>query len=140
MGKLIEMLFEELHTSMIGYQRVAVLREKDAERFLPIWIGPAEADALSIVLQGTKTPRPLVYDVTISIIEQYGGKVLSATITNLQDDVFYASVQLARDGDSFEVDCRPSDALNLAIRTGAAVFVNEEVLEKAGIARWEPGK
>lgn len=130
---MIEMYIDSVRVSMMNYQRVVILKEKNAERYLPIWIGPAEADAIAIKLQGISPPRPLTHDLLSSIITTLGASVNSVIVSDLRDDTFYAKIIIDVDGEQLEIDSRPSDALALAVRTQAPIFAEESVLEKAGI-------
>jgi RNA polymerase sigma factor (sigma-70 family) len=112
--------------------RIVVLGEKDGERVLPIWIGAAEGDALAWHRGGEATPRPLTSDLMASLLETTGGRVESVTISSLREKTFYALVRVDVDGRSQELDARPSDALNLAVRVGAPIFVDEDVVAEAG--------
>ena len=107
---MIEMSIDSIRVSMMNYQRVVILKEKDAERFLPIWIGPAEADAIAIKLQGVTPPRPLTHDLAKDIITKLGASVDSIVVTDLQNDTFYANLILNFNGELLELDSRPSDA------------------------------
>ena len=117
--------------------RIVVLGEKDGERVLPIWIGAAEGDALAWHRGGEATPRPLTSDLMASLLETTGGRVESVTISSLREKTFYALVRVGVDGRSQELDARPSDALNLAVRVGAPIFVDEDVLGEAGFGASE---
>jgi len=117
----------------MNYQKVVILKEKMAERCLPIWIGPAEADAIAVKMQGVRVPRPLTHDFTCAVIYALGGSVQSVIINKLENDTFYAKLVLESDSGQMEIDCRPSDALAVAVRKGVSVFVDEKVLNKAGI-------
>ena len=130
---MIEMTIDSIRVSLMNYQRVVILKEKEAERYLPIWIGPAEADAIAVILQEVKLPRPLTHDLLRSVIDTLGATVNSIIVTDLKSDTFYAKIILDVDGGQMEVDSRPSDALALAVRTEVPVYVEEEVLDKAGI-------
>ncbi len=130
---MIEMSIDSIRVSMMNYQRVVILKEKDAERFLPIWIGPAEADAIAIKLQGVTPPRPLTHDLLHDSIVNLGATVDSVIVTELQNDTFYARLILSVDGRQLELDSRPSDAMAIAIRADAPIFADEMVLDRAGI-------
>ncbi len=117
----------------MNYQRVVILREKKAGRYLPIWIGAAEADAIAVKLQGVTVPRPLTHDLLVLVIDSLGATVDSIIVNDLKSDTFYAKVILNVDGGQVEIDSRPSDALALAVRAGVPIFVDEAVLDKAGI-------
>jgi uncharacterized protein len=130
---MVEMTIESIRVSMLNYQRVVILKEKSAERFLPIWIGPAEADAIAVKLQEVTVPRPLTHDLLSSVINALGASVNSIIICDLRNDTFFAKIILAVNGKNIEVDSRPSDAIALAVRVKAPIFADESVLNKAGI-------
>ncbi len=130
---MIEMIIDSIRVSLMNYQRVVILKEKDAERYLPIWIGPAEADAIAVKLQGVTVPRPLTHDLLHSVIDTLGATVNSIIVSDLKSDTFYAKIILNVDGGQMEVDSRPSDALALAVRAEVPIFAEEGVLDKAGI-------
>jgi hypothetical protein len=130
---MIEMTIDSIRVSLMNYQRVVILKEKTSDRYLPIWIGPAEADAIAVKLQGVTVPRPLTHDLLSSVIDTLGAAVNSIIVNDLKNDTFFAKVILEIDGKHMEVDSRPSDALALAVRTGVPIFADESVLDKAGI-------
>ena len=130
---IIEMTIDSVRVSMINYQRVVILKEKEGARYLPIWIGPAEADAIAGTLQGVSTSRPLTHDFTCAAIDAVGARLQSVVVDKLEDDCFYAKVILEGDRGEKEVDCRPSDALAMAARQDVRIFADERVLKKAGM-------
>ena len=130
---MIEMTIDSIRVSLMNYQRVVILKEKLADRYLPIWIGPAEADAIAIKLQGVTVPRPLTHDLLQSVIDSLGATIEFIIVNDLKSDTFYAKIILNVDGKQMEVDSRPSDALALAVRTGAPIYADETVLDKASI-------
>ena len=130
---MIEMTIDSIRVSLMNYQRVVILKEKDSERYLPIWIGPAEADAIAVKLQGANVPRPLTHDLLLSVIDSLGATIDSIIINDLKNDTFYAMVMLNVDGKQVKVDSRPSDALALAVRAGTTIYAEDTILEKAGI-------
>jgi hypothetical protein len=117
----------------MNYQRVVILREKGTNRYLPIWIGPSEADAIAVKLQNVELSRPLTHDLLQSVITTLGASLDYIVVSGLKDDTFYASLALSVDGEKLDIDSRPSDALALAVRVGAPIYADESVLEKAGI-------
>jgi bifunctional DNase/RNase len=131
--KMIEMVIDSIRVSLMNYQRVVILKEKMAERYLPIWIGPSEADAIAVKLQGATVPRPLTHDLLHSAIDALGATVNSIVITDLKSDTFYAKIILNVDSGQMELDSRPSDAMALAVRAEVPIFAEEAVLDKAGI-------
>jgi bifunctional DNase/RNase len=130
---MVEMSIDSIRVSLMNYQRVVLLKEKGTERCLPIWIGPAEADAIALRLQDVTVPRPLTHDLLNSIIHSLEASVNYIVVTELRNDTFYANIILNVNGDQMEIDSRPSDALALAVRTGSPIYVDEVVLDKAGI-------
>ena len=130
---MIEMTIDSIRVSLMNYQRVVILKEKMARRYLPIWIGPAEADAIAVKLQGVNVPRPLTHDLLSSVIGSLGATIDSIIVNDLKSDTFYAKIILNIDGEQIEIDSRPSDALALAVRADVPIYADEAVLDKAGI-------
>lgn len=130
---MVEMTIESIRVSLMNYQRVVILKEKDSDRYLPIWIGPAEADAIAVRLQDVQVARPLTHDLLRDMIEKLGAAVDHIVVNDLSNDTFYAKIMLQVDGRSMEVDSRPSDAIALAVRAQVPIFADESVLEKAGV-------
>jgi bifunctional DNase/RNase len=130
---MVEMTIDSIRVSLMNYQRVVILKEKGTNRYLPIWIGPAEADAIAVKLQNVELSRPLTHDLLQSVISTLGASVEYIVVSGLKEDTFYARLALTVDGVKLDIDSRPSDALALAVRVGAPIYVEEAVLEKAGI-------
>lgn len=128
-----EMTVDSIRVSPMNYQRVVILREKDSDRYLPIWIGPAEADAIAVKLQDLNVPRPLTHDLLGTIIDSLGGSIKHILVNDLHNDTFYAKITIQSNGEAKEIDCRPSDAVALAVRAQVPIFAEEAVLDKAGI-------
>lgn len=133
--QLVEMIVETVGVSRIDYQSVAILKEKGGELYLPVWIGFLEANAISVILEGAEVPRPLTADLLCSIIERMGAKVDYIVITDLRDHTFYARIILKTDWQRMEIDARPSDAIAVALRVKAPIYVEKTVLEQAGIRK-----
>jgi bifunctional DNase/RNase len=132
-GFLIELTIESIRVSLMNYQRVVILREKESDRYLCIWIGPAEADAIAVQLQDVSVPRPLTHDLLRAVIDQMGGTVNHILVNDLANDTFYARIVLDVNGNPMEIDSRPSDAIALAVRAKVPIFADESVLERAGV-------
>ena len=132
-GRLIEMSVESVRVHMLSTQHVVILRELERDRYLPIWIGPWEASAIAMKLQGQAPERPLTHDLFATVIGVLGATVREVIIADLVDETFLARVMLESGGRTIEIDSRPSDALALAVRTGARIFAAEAVLERAGV-------
>jgi bifunctional DNase/RNase len=130
---MIEVTVDSVRMNLISPHRAVILKEAQGERYLPIWIGPAEADAITIRLQGIDPPRPLTHDLLRSFIDQLGAHVSHVIVTELRDDVFFARISVEVDGRDFDVDSRPSDAIALAVRLEVPIYVNEEVMDEASI-------
>jgi uncharacterized protein len=130
---MIEVTIDSIRVSLMNYQRVVILKEKMADRYLPIWIGHAEADAIAIKLQGVTVTRPLTHDLLRSVIETLGAHINYIVVNDLKNDNFFAKIDMQVDGHQIEVDSRPSDALALAVRVEVPIYVDESVMDKAGI-------
>jgi bifunctional DNase/RNase len=129
----VEMNIESIRVSIMNYQRVVILKEKEAERYLPIWIGAAEADAIAVRLQEVNVARPLTHDLLRAVIDSMGGQVQSVVVHDLSNDTFYAHIILDVNGKHLEIDARPSDAIALAVRVRVPIYAEESVLERAGV-------
>ncbi|MAG14917.1 MAG: hypothetical protein CL874_03445 [Dehalococcoidales bacterium] len=130
---MVEMSISSIRVSLMNYQRVVILKEKIDKRCLPIWIGPAEADAITVKLQGVDVERPLTHDLLSSVIDSLGATIDSIVVCDLKSDTFYAKIILNVDGGQIEIDSRPSDALALAVRAEVPIYADEAVLDKAGL-------
>jgi bifunctional DNase/RNase len=128
---LVEMTIDSVRVSLMSQHRIVVLKDMNSPRFLPIWIGPFEADAITIELQGVEVARPLTHDLLKSLITKLGAEIESVAITELRNDTFYAQISLKVDGRRMEIDSRPSDAIALSVAAKAPVFVEEHVFDKA---------
>jgi bifunctional DNase/RNase len=127
------MTIESIRMNLMNYQRVVILKEKDGERYLPIWIGHAEADAIAVRLQEVAVARPLTHDLLGSVITSLGASVSSIVVNDLANDTFFAQIVLNVNGDTMSIDSRPSDALALAVRARVPIYAEESVLDRAGI-------
>ena len=130
---MIEVFVESIRVNMTNYKRVVMLKEKTASRYLPIWIGHFEADAIAIPMQNVPVSRPLTHDLLGSVIGALGGKITQVVINELSDETFYAKLIIDENGRHVEVDSRPSDAIAIAIRAKVPIFVEDAVLEQAGM-------
>ena len=132
MGKMIECQIDSVRVSLTNQDRIIVLKDKDNERYLPVWIGMFEAESITIALQNIAVARPLTHDLSLSLIEKLGAKLIRVEINSLLNGTYFANLVLQTDKLIF-IDCRPSDALALVVRSGVPVFVDEEILEEAAI-------
>lgn len=135
---MVEVTIDSIRISLINQHRIVVLKENDTERYLPIWIGADTAEAISMKLRGVAVQRPMTHDLLKNIISEMGGRVSHIVVSDLRRETFYARIVLDVDGQSLDIDSRPSDALALAVRTQAKIFVEEKVMAEAGIFP-EPG-
>ena len=114
-------------------QPIVLLKEDEGERYLPIWIGAAEAAAIAFALQGVVTPRPMTHDLMKNLLEEVGAQVQRIEITELREGTYYANINMRMNGSAYEISARPSDAIALAVRVEAPIFADEEVLTDASI-------
>jgi bifunctional DNase/RNase len=122
---MVEVLIDSIRVSLMNYQRVVILKERGADRYLPIWIGSPEADAIAVRLQDVSVPRPLTHDLLGSVITTLGAEVDRVVVTDLNADTFYAKLVLRTPAGESLVDCRPSDAIAIAVRGGQMVTGND---------------
>jgi bifunctional DNase/RNase len=131
--ELVEMVVESVRVHMLSSRHVVILKETGRERYLPIWIGPWEASAIAMKLQGLTPERPLTHDLFANALEALDARVARVVITDLADETYHARLYVERDGHIGEVDARPSDALALAVRVGAPIFAAPSVLDQAAL-------
>ena len=133
MVRLIEMVVESVRVHMLSSQHVVILKEADRDRYLPIWIGPAEANAIAMRLQGLSAERPLTHDLLVSMVGALNARISRLVVTHVTDGTFHARLFLDTGDAEVEVDSRTSDGIALAVRTGSTIYVDERVLEEAGV-------
>lgn len=133
MSRMVEVVIDSVRVSLTNQQRIVVLREVNAERYLPIWIGPYEAEAITIALQEIEVARPQTHDLLKNAIQKMGGRLVRVQVVELKEDVFYGELVIEQDDEQVEVDCRPSDALALAVRWNVPILIAREVLDAAGL-------
>jgi len=133
MTEMVEVQIDSIRVSLMSPQRVVVLRQRNGEQYLPIWVGPYEAEAITVALQEVELARPLTQDLLKNIIVLFGGNVLRVEVVALKGDIYYGNIVVEREGQIYDIDSRPSDAIALALRTHAPMFVHRSVLEAAGI-------
>jgi len=130
---MIQVTVDSIRASLMSQHRVVILKDVDSERYLPIWIGPFEAEAITLELQQVELARPLTHDLLKAVITEMGAKVSHVMVNDLHDDTFYAHIVLDNNGQPLEIDSRPSDSIALAVRAKAPIFVAESVMERAAI-------
>lgn len=130
---MIELNLVGVRVELPTNQPIVLLKEREGERYLPIWVGAMEATAIAFALQGIPTQRPMTHDLMKNVLEEVGVHIERIVITELKDGTFYAMINLAQNGSRFEVSSRPSDAIALAVRVNVPIFASEEVLTEASI-------
>lgn len=130
---MIRVVVDSIRVSLLTQHRVVVLRETDNKRYLPIWIGPFEADAIAMAIQGHEPQRPMTHDLLKAMIGELEGQVSHIFVNDIQDNTFFARIVIDQRGRTIEVDARPSDAIALAVRTDVPIFVDTHVLDQAGV-------
>ena len=130
---MIELNLVGVRVELPTNQPIVLLKEKEGERFLPIWIGAMEATAIAFALQGIVTARPMTHDLLKNLLEELAVNVEAIEITELKEGTFYAVIKLALNGSRYEVSSRPSDAIALAVRASVPIFAHEDVLTEASI-------
>ena len=133
MAKLIEVEIDSVRVSLTNQQRIVILKQVNEERYLPIWIGLYEAEAITIALQEIQVARPQTHDLLKTLIQSLNARLVQVEVISLSDDVFYGNLVLEINGSRRQIDCRPSDALALAARMQAPIMVSDDVMGNAGI-------
>ena len=133
MSNMIEVVIDSIRVSLMSQQRVVILREINSDRYLPIMVGIYEAEHLTLALQDVEVARPLTYDLFVSILDTLNAEVTHVEVVSLNEETYFGNIVISIGGTLHNIDSRPSDAMNLAIRMGAPIFVAEEVLDEAGL-------
>ncbi len=133
MTRMVEVVIDSVRVSLTNQQRIVMLREAGRERYLPIWIGPYEAEAITISLQEIEVARPQTHDLLLQSLTQLGARLIRVEVVSLKKDVFYGNLVLELDGKLYDVDARPSDSIALAVRAHVPILVNSEILREAGL-------
>ena len=127
----IEMTITGLMVDPITNMPIVILRDRDGQKVLPIWVGIFEANAIALQIENVPTPRPMTHDLLRNVIEDLKASVQKVVVCDLQENTFYALIYLSRNGDTMAIDARPSDAIALALRTRAPIFVEDAVIDHA---------
>jgi bifunctional DNase/RNase len=130
---MIKVQIDSIRVSLMSQLRVVVLKDPVSGRFLPIFIGPCEAEAIAVKLQGMHVERPLTHDLLKSVIAELGGEVQYIVVNDLRQDTFYAQIIVEQAGETHVIDSRPSDAIALSVRLDVPIYVEESVMDRAGI-------
>ena len=136
MEKYIEVKISSVRVGLMSQNRVVLLKDTTDERYLPIWVDPNQAELITLALQDIQTARPLTHDLIKNLIRQLNARVVRVEIINVEKEVFYARLVIEpseANSEKIFVDCRPSDAIALAVRTNATIYVSDEVMEKASV-------
>jgi uncharacterized protein len=134
MSRMVEVVIDSVRVSLTNQQRIVVLRESNVERYLPIWIGPYEAEAITIALQEIEVARPQTHDLLKNLMQSINARLLRVEVIALREDVFFGNLVIElNDGQVLNIDCRPSDALALSVRAHVPILVAREVMENAGV-------
>jgi bifunctional DNase/RNase len=133
MSDMVEVVIDSVRVSLMSPQRVVVLRQTDAERFVPIWVGPYEAEAITVALQEIEMIRPLTHDLLKSLFGTFNATVKRVEIVSLREEIFFGNIVAESNGDEVNIDSRPSDAIALAVRAHVPIYVHQSVLDEAGI-------
>jgi bifunctional DNase/RNase len=133
MSDMVEVVIDSIRVSLISQQRIVILREVDADRYLPIWIGIYEAEAIALALQEVEVARPLTWDLIKNIFSIMDARILRVEVTSLHDDTYYGNIVVEVDGRKVDIDSRPSDAIALAVRAHVPILVARPILESVGV-------
>jgi bifunctional DNase/RNase len=133
MAGMIEVVIDSVRVSLTNQQRIVILKQVNAERYLPIWIGPYEAEAITIALQEVEIARPQTHDLIRNLILALNTRLARIEITAIRDDVYFANLVLETGGEEMRIDCRPSDAVALAVRCHVPILIAKDVMETASI-------
>jgi bifunctional DNase/RNase len=133
MSDMVEVVIDSIRVSLISQQRIVILREMDADRYLPIWIGIYEAEAIALALQDVEVARPLTWDLLKNIFSILDARIIRVEITSLHDDTYYGNIVAEADGRNIDIDSRPSDAIALAVRAHVPILVSRPILDSVGV-------
>ena len=133
MSDMVEVVIDSIRVSLISQQRIVILREVDADRYLPIWIGIYEAEAIALALQDVEVARPLTWDLLKNIFSILDARIIRVEVISLHDDTYYGNIVAELDGRKLDIDSRPSDAIALAVRAHVPILVSREILNSVGV-------
>lgn len=130
---MVEVKIDSIRVSLMSQYRVVILKDAESNRYLPIWIGPYEADAITIHMQEVQVPRPLTHDLIMKVIDEMGAHVERVVVSELRNDTFFAQIIMSLGDKELSIDARPSDAIALSVRAGCSIYVEDDVMERAGV-------
>lgn len=133
MSEMIEVVIDSIRVHLMAPQRVVVLKQSSTERYLTIWVGPYEAEAITVALQEVEMIRPLTHDLIKNIFNSFGARIIRVEIVKLQDDIFYGNIVADAGGREIHIDSRPSDAIAIAVRAHVPIMVHRSVMDAAGM-------
>jgi bifunctional DNase/RNase len=133
MPEMIEVQIDSVRVHLMTPQRLVVLKQANSERYLPIWVGPNEAEAITVALQEVEMSRPLTHDLLKNVFETFNSQIKRIEIIKLQNDIFYANIVAEVNGQELRIDSRPSDAIALSVRVHVPILVHQSVMDEAGI-------
>lgn len=134
MSNMVEVVIDSIRVHLMAPQRVLILKQVNSARYLTIWVGPYEAEAITIALQEVEVARPLTHDLIKSIFSAFHARITRIEIVKLQDDIFYGSIVAEGADGEIQIDARPSDAIALAVRAHVPILVDVDVMEEAGVS------
>jgi bifunctional DNase/RNase len=133
MSQMVEVMIDSVRVSLISQQRVVLLRRLDMDRYLPIWIGPFEAEAITIALQEIEMARPQTHDLILQTLARLDARLARVEIVSVKEDIFYGNLVIEKEGEMLQIDARPSDSIALAVRSHVPIWVSDEIFDTAGI-------
>ena len=133
MSEMIEVMIDSIRVHLMQPQRVVVLKQVNTERYLTIWVGPYEAEAITVALQEVEMIRPLTHDLLRNVFKSFNARIVRVEIVKLQEDIFFGNIVAEADGREIHVDSRPSDAIAIAVRAHVPIFVHKSVMDTAGM-------
>ena len=137
---MVEVKVDAIRVNMMGSHRVIVLKDLDTNRYLPIWIGQPEADAITVHMTDAKVARPLTHDLIVSLVHDLGAQIRYVLVNELREETFFARIVIrSRDGKELNIDSRPSDAIAIAVRVGCSIYADDDIMAQHGQEPEEEG-
>ena len=133
MSEMVEVMIDSVRVSLTSQQRIVLLRCLDEERYLPIWIGPYEAESITIALQEIEVARPQTHDLFLRMLAELKARIVRVEVVSVKEDVFFANIVIEKEGETYNIDARPSDSFALAVRAHVPILMSRDVLDTAGI-------